>query len=226
MLIAISGMPAVWSAEALAANASAARKKVVILGDSITAGYGVNPNEAYPAILQSKIDAAGLPFEIVNAGVSGDTTAGGLRRVDWALSRGADILIVALGGNDGLRGVPPSQTEANLIGIVNKAKAKIPGLTVLMAGMQMPPSMGADFTAKFAAVFPAAASKTGARLIPFLLEGVGGIPELNQGDMIHPNPAGHRKVADVVWGVLKPVLVEHEERSKATAASKPAASSS
>ena len=124
-----------------------------MLGDSITAGYGLNPTEAYPALLQAKIDAAGLSFEIVNAGVSGDTTSGGLRRVDWALSRGADVLIVALGGNDGLRGISPKQTESNLTGIVQKARAKSPGISIIIAGMQMPANMGPQYTAEFQAVF-------------------------------------------------------------------------
>jgi acyl-CoA thioesterase-1 len=138
--------------------------------------------------------------------VSGDTTAGGLRRVDWALSRGAAVLIVALGGNDGLRGISPQQTEENLRAIVKRAREKIPGLKVIIAGMQMPPNMGDDFVRQFQAVFPKVATESGATLLPFLLEGVGGVPELNQEDMIHPNAAGAQRVAANVWKILEPIL--------------------
>ena len=178
----------------------------MILGDSITAGYGVDPAQAYPALLQKKIDAAGLPFEVVNAGVSGDTTAGGLRRVDWILSKGADVLIVALGGNDGLRGVPPKQTEANLDAIIKRARAKIPGLAVIVAGMEMPANFGRDFVEQYRAVFPRVAAENNAALIPFLLEKVGGVEKLNQPDRIHPNAEGHKRVAENVWPVLQKVL--------------------
>jgi acyl-CoA thioesterase-1 len=198
---------ALFTAEAAPATSSAAaRPRVVILGDSITAGYGLSPADAYPAVLQAKIDAAHLNYQVVNAGLSGDTTAGGLRRVDWALSAGAKVLIIALGGNDGLRGIPPAQTEANLAGIVQKAKAKIPGLTVLVAGMQMPASMGAEFARAFGELFPHVAKANGALLVPYLLKDVGGIEKLNQPDFIHPTAEGQRKVAENVWAVLKGVL--------------------
>ena len=189
-----------------ATQTAQARGRIVILGDSITAGYGVDPAQAYPALLQKKIDAAGLPFEVVNAGVSGDTTAGGLRRVDWILSKGADVLIVALGGNDGLRGVPPKQTEANLNAIVKRARAKIPGLAVIVAGMEMPANFGRDFVEQYRAVFPRVAAENNAALIPFLLEKVGGMEKLNQPDRIHPNAEGHKRVAENVWPVLQKVL--------------------
>jgi acyl-CoA thioesterase-1 len=187
---------------------------VVILGDSITAGFGVDPAQAYPALLQAKIDAAHLPFEVANAGVSGDTTAGGLRRVDWALSRGAAVLVVALGGNDGLRGISPKQTAENLRGIINRARQKIPNLPIVVAGMEMPANLGREYVDEFKNVFPTVAKETGAALVPFLLEGVGGRPELNQADMIHPNPAGHAIVAENVWRVLEGVLRQHTERAK------------
>ncbi len=181
--------------------------RIVVLGDSITAGYGLDPQEAYPAVLQKKIDAAGLPYTVSNAGVSGDTTAGGLRRIAWALGQqGADVLVIALGGNDGLRGISPEQTEQNLSGIIDKAREKKPGLKVIVAAMQMPDNMGEDFTAKFKALFPKVAKEKKAELVPFLLEGVGGVESLNQDDRIHPNVEGQKKVAENVWKVLEPLV--------------------
>ena len=177
-----------------------------MLGDSITAGFGLDRDQAYPAILQQKLDAAGLPFSVVNAGVSGDTTAGGVRRVDWALGPGADVLIIALGGNDGLRGISPKQTEENLREIIKRARAKAPEISVIIAGMEMPGNMGKEFVEQFRAVFPRVAAETSAALVPFLLEGVGGVPELNQADMIHPTPEGQKRVAENVWKVLEKVL--------------------
>jgi acyl-CoA thioesterase-1 len=194
-----------WADQPAAANPGA-RGRIVILGDSITAGFGVDPARAYPALLQQKIDRAGLPFEIVNAGVSGDTTSGGLRRIDWALSKGARILIVALGGNDGLRGISPKQTEQNLATILQRARAKIPGIAVIVAGMQMPANMGTKFVDEFAALFPRLAAEKQADLVPFLLEGVGGVSTLNQADQIHPTAEGQQRVAENVWKVLEKVL--------------------
>jgi acyl-CoA thioesterase-1 len=202
------------AAESTATTAAGShRGKVVVIGDSITAGYGLDPAHAYPAILQKKIEAAGLNYDVVNAGVSGDTTSGGLRRVDWALSKGADVLVVALGGNDGLRGISPKQTGTNLLGIVEKAKSKVPNLAVVIAGMQMPANMGKQFVEEFSATFPRVASETNAALVPFLLEGVGGVTELNQPDLIHPTAEGQKRVAENVWRVLEKVL-----RSKSVAA--------
>jgi acyl-CoA thioesterase-1 len=187
-------------------NATGAKKHIVVLGDSITAGYGLDPQEAYPALLQKKIDATKLPYTVTNAGVSGDTTAGGLRRVAWAMGKGADVLVVALGGNDGLRGISPEQTEKNLSGIIDKAREKNPAIKVVIAGMQMPDNMGAEFTGKFKEVFPKVAEAKKAALVPFLLEGVGGIDALNQRDRIHPTAEGQIKVADTVWKVLQTQL--------------------
>ena len=178
----------------------------MILGDSITAGHGLDRSEAYPALLQAKFDQAGLPREVVNAGVSGDTTAGGLRRIDWALgAKGADVLVIALGGNDGLRGISPGETEKNLTGIIRKARQKNPAMKIILAGMRMPDNMGPEYTEAFQGIFArvAAAEKTG--LIPFLLEGVGGDDKLNQEDRIHPNAEGQRKIAETVWTSLNPV---------------------
>jgi acyl-CoA thioesterase-1 len=207
----------VWASDASKTNGGGATSagRVVILGDSITAGYGLDDpaQQAYPMLLQRKIDAAGLPFTIVNAGVSGDTTASGLRRVDWVLAPGAAVLVVALGGNDGLRGIPPRQTAENLAAIIRHARAKVPGIAVVVAGMQMPESMGHEFAEQFKAVFPRVAMENNATLIPFLLEGVGGVAALNQPDRIHPTEEGQKRVATNVWAVLQQVL----EARRATA---------
>lgn len=187
-------------------NATDTVKRIVILGDSITAGYGLDPKEAYPALLQKKITQAKLPYTVANAGVSGDTTAGGLRRVNWALAKGADVLVIALGGNDGLRGIPPEETKKNLLGIVSKARTKNPDIKVLIAGMQMPDNMGPKFTTAFKTLFSDVAKESKATLVPFLIEGVGGVEKLNQEDGIHPTAEGQAKVADNVWKLLQPVI--------------------
>jgi len=179
---------------------------IVILGDSLAAGYGLDPSEAFPASLQKKVDEAGLKVSVVNAGVSGDTSAGGLRRIDWVLKRRVDVLVLELGGNDGLRGLPAAATKTNLQAIIDRTKQKYPQARIIIAGMQMPPNMGAEYTAAFANVFPDLAKANNAALIPFLLEGVGGKPELNLPDLIHPTAEGQKIVAENVWKVLKPVL--------------------
>lgn len=204
----ILGLLLMWagSLPGMAAEERPARRTVAILGDSLTAGYGVEPEASYPSVLQRWMDRDRLSFEVVNAGVSGDTTAGGLRRVGWLLRRPLDVLVVALGGNDGLRGIPPEATRTNLVGIIEGARAKQPGIRVILAGMQMPPNMGPDYTRQFQELFPAVAQATKTELVPHLLEGVGGKPELNLPDLIHPTPAGHLVMASNVWVVLKPVL--------------------
>lgn len=182
-------------------------KRLVVLGDSISAGYGLDRAQAYPALLQKKVDEAKLPYEVVNAGVSGDTTAGGLRRIEWAIGkRGADVLVIALGGNDGLRGIPPEETGKNLAAMVEKARAIRPDTKVLIAGMQMPANMGPEYVASFKAVFAKAADSTKADFLPFLLEGVGGDEKLNQADRIHPTAEGQQKIADLVWAKLRGML--------------------
>lgn len=187
--------------------ADVGKKRIVVLGDSITAGYGLEREEAYPALLQKKLDAAGLDYEVANAGVSGDTTAGGLRRINWALGpKGAKVLLIALGGNDGLRGISPDQTEKNLTEMVRAARAKDPEMKILIAGMQMPGNMGAKYVEAFKGVFAKVAESEKTDLLPFLLEGVGGDDQLNQADRIHPNPAGQQKIAELVWVKLKPLL--------------------
>ena len=203
-MLALCAGGALWAQDA--PDATGGKKRIVVLGDSITAGYGLDPQEAYPALLQKKLDAASLPYTVTNAGVSGDTTAGGLRRVAWALGKGADVLVVALGGNDGLRGISPEQTEKNLTGIIDKAREKNPAVKVVIAAMQMPDNMGAEFTTKFKGLFGKVAEEKKATLVPFLLEGVGGIDSLNQQDRIHPTAEGQAKVADNVWKVLKDQL--------------------
>ena len=207
LLLLLWAGSALWAGNAPATNAAApARGRIVVLGDSITAGFGLDPAEAYPAVLQQKIEAAKLPYTVANAGVSGDTTAGGLRRIDWALGPGADVVIIALGGNDGLRGISTQQTAENLAGIIKRARARAPGIAVIIAGMQMPGNMGTEYVEQFRSVFPRVASENGAALVPFLLEGVAGSAELNQADMIHPTPEGQKKVAENVWKVLEKVL--------------------
>ncbi len=179
---------------------------IVVLGDSIAAGYGVEAGESFPDVLQKRLAEKKLPWEIVNAGVSGDTTAGGVRRMPWLLKRRMDVLVIELGGNDGLRGLAPKETRANLEKIIALAREKYPDVKIILAGMQMPSSMGADYTKKFSALFADVAKEKQTELIPFVLAGVGGKAELNQPDRIHPNPEGHKIVAQNVWAVLEPVL--------------------
>ena len=183
--------------------AAATRPRIAILGDSLTAGLGVSKTAAFPSLLQQRLDAAGLDFEVVNAGVSGDTSAGGLARLDWALDGDVRILIVALGGNDGLRGLPPEELQRNLAQIIERAQAR--GITVVLAGMEAPPNYGRDYIVSFHKVYPALASKYSVALVPFLLQGVAGDETLNQRDGIHPTAAGARIVADNVWAILKPI---------------------
>lgn len=193
------------TAEAPAANSTAdVRPRVVFLGDSLTAGLGLDQNEAYPSLIQRRIDAEGLGYRVVNAGVSGDTSAGGLSRLDWALEGDVRVLVVALGGNDGLRGLPPAELQKNLATIVERAQAK--KIAVILAGMEAPPNFGQDYTVSFRKVYPDVAGQFGVPLIPFLLQGVAGVEGLNQRDGIHPTAEGARTVADNVWTVLRPAL--------------------
>jgi acyl-CoA thioesterase-1 len=184
----------------------ASDRTIAALGDSLTVGYGLRPDQAYPALLQEKIRAAGLPHNVINAGVSGDTTAGGVGRIDWLLARRVDVLILALGANDGLRGVPVAETRKNLQAIIDKTLAAHPRARIVLAGMKVPPNMGQTYADQFAALFPELAATNGLILIPFLLEGVAGRPELNQDDGIHPNAAGQRIMADTVWRAILPLL--------------------
>lgn len=182
-------------------------KTILFFGDSLTAGYGLDdPSEAFPGVIQTKIDSAKLPYTIVNAGVSGETTAGGKNRIDWVLKQPVTVFVLELGANDGLRGLPVQQTSDNLQVIIDHVKAKYPKAKLVLAGMQVPPNMGNDYAAQFKAIFPKIAAKNNMTLVPFLLQGVGGIPSLNQKDGIHPTAVGARIVAANVWQILKPLL--------------------
>lgn len=181
---------------------------MVFLGDSLTAGFGLDPEEAYPAAIAKRMRETGIDLEVVNAGLSGDTTAAGLRRTAWVLRRPVAVFVLALGGNDGLRGIPPAETERNLQAIIDAVRQAQPKAQIVLTGMQSPPNMGPDFTEAFRALFPRLAEKNGLPFVPFLLEGVAGIPEMNQPDGIHPTAEGQRHIAGVLWPVLEPVLRE------------------
>lgn len=181
---------------------SNAPKTILFFGDSLTAGYGLSPDEAFPALVEKKLVRNGKPSKVVNAGLSGETSAGGLSRIDWILRQPVDIFVLELGANDGLRGLPPDQTQKNLQAIIDKVKAKYPKVRIVVAGMMVPPNLGQDYTTKFRKIFPEIAKKNNATLIPFLLEDVAGDEKLNQADGIHPNVEGHRIVADNVYKVI------------------------
>lgn len=183
-----------------------ARENIVFFGNSLTAGYGVDPSQAFPSLIQTKINSLKLPYQVINAGLSGETSAGGNSRIDWVLRQPVYIFVLELGGNDGLRGIPMSETTKNLQSIIDKLRRKYPSSKIILAGMQIPPSMGEKYTSEFRAVFQQLAVRNKIYLIPFLLEGVGGVPGLNQQDGIHPNAEGHKIVAENVWKVLKPML--------------------
>jgi acyl-CoA thioesterase I len=182
------------------------RKNIVFFGNSLTAGLGVEASEAFPALVQVKLDSLKLPYQVINAGLSGETSAGGNNRIDWILQQPLSIFVLELGGNDGLRGIPLSETSKNLQSIIDKVKHKYPSAKIILAGMQIPPNMGKTYSSGFRTLFQQLAAKNKIYLIPFLLEGVGGVPELNQSDGIHPNIQGHKIVAENIWSVLKPLL--------------------
>src|SRR5262245_41785409 len=192
------------SASGSAAASTTTGPRVVILGDSLTAGLGLAVGQSSPALLQQRLKAEGSPYQVVNAGVSGDTSAGGLSRLDWALEGDVRVLIVALGGNDGLRGLPTAQLKANLSQIITRAQQR--GITVILAGMEAPPNYGREYLVGFHQVYPALAKEYHVALVPFLLDGVAGHDALNQRDGIHPSAEGAQIVADNVWKVLKPVI--------------------
>ena len=191
-------------------SAVAARPRIVVLGDSLTAGLGIPAANAYPSLLQQRVDAEGLNFDVVNAGVSGDTSAGGLSRLDWALQGDVRLLIVALGANDGLRGLPVEQLRRNLARIIQRAKTR--GIAVILAGMEAPPNFGGDYIVAFHQVYPSVAAEYDVALVPFLLEGVAGRADLNQNDGTHPSVDGARIVADNVWAVLEPIAKQQQRR--------------
>jgi acyl-CoA thioesterase-1 len=179
----------------------------VALGDSLTAGLGLDAAAAYPALLQNRLTAGGFDYQVVNAGVSGDTSAGGLSRLDWALDGDVRVLIVALGGNDALRALPPEELQQNLATIIEKAQAR--HITVILTGMEAPPNFGRDYVVKFHRVYPELASRYHLAFVPFLLDGVAGSETLNQRDGIHPTEEGAKIVADNIWSVLKPIVAAH-----------------
>jgi acyl-CoA thioesterase-1 len=184
-------------------------KTILVFGDSLTAGYGLDDtNDAFPAILQSKIDSLSLDYTVINSGVSGETSAGGKNRINWVLNQNIDVFVLELGANDGLRGVPLEETRKNLQAIIDTIRAKNTNTKIILAGMQLPPNMGQDYTAEFRTIFPELAKKNDLYLIPFLLKDVGGIQELNQPDGIHPTIEGQKILAENVWDVLKNVITK------------------
>lgn len=192
---------------AATADAPASAVPVVLfLGTSLTAGLGLSESEAYPALIQEKIDSSGWHFRVVNAGESGGTSAGGLRRIQWLLRQPVSVLVLELGANDALRGQHLDATRRNLQEIIDRTRSAYPDVELVIAGMQAPPNLGAQYTAEFRAIFPDLARRNHAALIPFLLQGVAAVPELNQADGMHPTAAGQRLIAENVWKVLEPVI--------------------
>lgn len=189
-----------------AVDSLANKKTIVFFGNSLTAGYGVDPTEAYPALIQNTIDSLKLNYKVINAGVSGETSAGGNGRIDWILRQPIDVFVLELGGNDGLRGIPLTETKKNLQAIIDKVKAKYPNAKIMLEGMQIPPNMGQQYATQFKNIYPELATKNNTALVPFLLKNVGGDARLNQQDGIHPTAEGHKIVAQNVWDVLKGIL--------------------
>ncbi|HET8803448.1 MAG TPA: arylesterase [Aequorivita sp.] len=182
-------------------------KTILFFGDSITAGLGLDDtNDAFPGVIQAKIDSLDLSYEVVNSGVSGETSAGGKSRIEWILNQDIDIFVLELGANDGLRGLPIAETKANLQAIIDAVKTKSPSTKIVLAGMELPPNMGKDYTSQFRAIFSDLASKNKLAFIPFILKDVGGVKELNQNDGIHPTAKGHKIIAATVWDVLEPII--------------------
>jgi acyl-CoA thioesterase-1 len=189
------------------AAASSHTKTILFFGDSLTAGYGLDdPADAFPNQVQHKIDSAKLPYTIINGGLSGETSAGGKGRIDWLLKQPIDVFILELGANDGLRGIPIKETTQNLQAIIDRVKSKYPNAKLILLGMQVPPNMGADYVTGFKNIFPQLAAKNKMALVPFLLQGVGGVRSLNQADGIHPTAKGAKILANNVWNVLKDEL--------------------
>lgn len=202
--VAIIVLGCLWSRPGSAQE----NKTILFFGDSITAGYGLDEEQAFPALIQNRVDSLGLPYRVVNAGQSGETTAGGLRRADWILQQQVDIFVLELGGNDGLRGLNPSHSKENLQGIIDKVKQRYPGSDIILAGMEAPPNMGESYTTAFRSIYAELAEENDVIFLPFILEGVAGFDELNQGDGIHPTAEGHRILAENIWAVLEDILVD------------------
>lgn len=185
---------------------SVEQKTILFFGNSLTAGLGVETSEAFPALIQDKIDSLKMPYKVINAGLSGETTAGGKERINWLLRQKVDIFVLELGANDGLRGIPVKETAKNLQDIIDQVKVKNPDVELVMAGMEVPPNMGDVYVTEFRGVFRQVAEKNDMAFVPFLLDGVGGIAGLNQADGIHPTVKGHEILAENVWKVLKDIL--------------------
>lgn len=195
------------TARTATATPAAKKKVIVFFGNSLTAGYGLDdPSQAFAGLIQKRIDSLGLNYKVINAGVSGETTSGGNSRIDWLLKQPLDVFVLELGGNDGLRGIPVSETKKNLQAIIDKVKAKYPEAKLVLAGMQIPPNIGQKYAKEFKEVYGELAEKNNITLIPFLLEGVGGESKLNQSDGIHPTAEGHRILAENVWIRIKDLL--------------------
>lgn len=204
----VAAAPRTDAARSRTPHDSSAQRVVLFIGTSLTAGYGVGEDLAYPALIQQKIDSAGLPFRVVNAGISGETSAGGLRRIDWSLQQPTDVLVLELGANDALRGLDPARMEENLDAIARRARTAWPGIEIVFVGMEAPPNLGQRYTTQFRRAFRDLAQRYDATLVPFLLDGVAAEPSLNIDDGVHPNAAGHRILARTVWRALEQVLRE------------------
>lgn len=198
--------PAVNNSEIRNNDSAAVKKNIVFFGNSLTAGYGLSPSQAFPALIQKRIDSLQLPYKVINAGVSGETSSGGNSRIDWILRQPVDIFVLELGANDGLRGIPLTETKKNLQSIINKVIQRYPTVKVVLAGMQIPPNMGKAYTTEFRNIYQQLATENTITLIPFILEGVGGEEKLNQPDGIHPTAEGHAIVAENIWRQLKGLL--------------------
>jgi acyl-CoA thioesterase I len=190
----------------VSATAANGKKTILFYGNSLTAGYGLDPAQAFPALIGRRLDSLKMDYKVVNSGLSGETTAGGLSRINWVLRQPVDVFVLELGGNDGLRGLPLADTRKNLQAIIDTVRTKYPDCKIVLAGMQVPPNLGTDYTAEFKGIYGELARKNKLPLIPFLLDRVGGIPRLNLPDGIHPTAQGHRIVAETVWQTLKTVL--------------------
>lgn len=183
----------------ITAEAKSDQKIILFFGNSLTAAYGIDPEDGFAGLTQQRIDSLGMDYRVINGGLSGETTAGGLSRLDWFLEDKPDIFVLELGGNDGLRGINLTETKSNLLKIIDKVRSKFPDTKIILAGMQIPPNMGQEYAAEFTAMYPAVAEEKNVTLIPFLLENVGGIPELNLPDGIHPTEEGHKIVFETIW---------------------------
>ncbi len=208
LLLPLLFSPGSLEAKPDATQTSKSKQTILFLGNSLTAGFRLNPDDAFPALIQEKIKALNWPYTVKNAGLSGETSSGGLRRINWLLKNPVDVLVLELGANDGLRGISTDLTEKNLQGIIDRVKSKNPEVSIILAGMQVPPNLGPEYASKFREIFPSLAQKNNLPLIPFLLKDVAGNPKLNLPDGIHPTSEGHKIIAETVWKTLEPVLEE------------------